>query len=149
MLGITHMRNDIPDDLDARLVVLSAEHSYSKDPGAGAKESGKPRRYHGTVILDPAHAGRDAGRITDEALTHLVGLVGSSVRATLEIQAEIPAGVLANAVPIGCFADPTCPPPQVAVYYRTRHPWFSLPKDLPTFQADASPAEIAAVLTKR
>lgn len=53
----------------------------------------KPRRFHGTVTLDPARAGRDASRITDEVLTHLVGLLGSSVRVTLEIDAEIPAGV--------------------------------------------------------
>jgi hypothetical protein len=52
----------------------------------------KPKRYHGTVTLDPARVGRDAGRIADEVVTHLVGLVGSSVRVTLEIDAEIPAG---------------------------------------------------------
>jgi len=53
----------------------------------------KPKRYHGTVALDPARVGRDAGRIADEVITHLVGLVGSSVRVMLEIEAEIPAGV--------------------------------------------------------
>jgi hypothetical protein len=52
----------------------------------------KPKRYHGTVILDSARVGRDAGRIADEVITHLVGLVGSSVRVTLEIEAEIPEG---------------------------------------------------------
>jgi predicted AAA+ superfamily ATPase len=58
----------------------------------------KPKRYHGTVILDPARVGRDAGRIADEVVTHLVGLVGSSVRVTLEIEAEIPAGAPDNVV---------------------------------------------------
>jgi hypothetical protein len=53
----------------------------------------RPRRFHGTVILDPTRAGRDASKITDEVITHLVGLIGSSVRVTLEIDAEIPAGV--------------------------------------------------------
>ena len=38
------------------------------------------------------------GRIADEAVTHLVGLVGSSVRATLEIEAEIPGGTPDNVV---------------------------------------------------
>ena len=33
-----------------------------------------------------------AGRIADEVITHLVGLVGSSVRVTLEIDAQIPEG---------------------------------------------------------
>jgi hypothetical protein len=53
----------------------------------------RPRRFHGTVTLDPARAGRDASKITDEVITHLLGLIGSSVRVTLEIEAEIPAGV--------------------------------------------------------
>jgi hypothetical protein len=53
----------------------------------------RPTRFHGTVTLDPARAGRDASKITDEVITHLVGLIGSSVRVTLDIEAEIPAGV--------------------------------------------------------
>jgi hypothetical protein len=43
-------------------------------------------------------SGRDAGRIADEVVTHLVGLVGSSVRVTLEIEAEIPGGAPDNFV---------------------------------------------------
>jgi predicted AAA+ superfamily ATPase len=52
----------------------------------------KPIRYHGTVTLDPARVGRDAGKIAEEVVTHLVGLIGASVRVTLEIEAEIPEG---------------------------------------------------------
>jgi predicted AAA+ superfamily ATPase len=58
----------------------------------------KPRRYHGTVALDPARVGRDASRIADEVVTHLVGLVGTNVKITLEIDADIPAGVPDNVV---------------------------------------------------
>jgi hypothetical protein len=58
----------------------------------------KPRRYHGTVALDSARVGRDAGKIADEVITHLVGLVGSNVRVTLEIEAEIPSGTPDNVV---------------------------------------------------
>jgi len=65
---------------------------------SGPLQSPKPKRYHGTVILDSARVGRDAGRIADEVVTHLVGLVGSSVRVTLEIEAEIPAGASDNVV---------------------------------------------------
>jgi hypothetical protein len=65
-------------------------------PGPAAPPS--PKRFHGTVTLDPARAGRDASKITDEVITHLVGLIGSSVRVTLEIDAEIPAGVPDNVV---------------------------------------------------
>ncbi len=51
-----------------------------------------PRRFHGSVELNPARVGRDAGRIADEVIAHLVGLVGSDVKVTLEIEAEIPSG---------------------------------------------------------
>lgn len=52
-----------------------------------------PTRYHGTVALDPARTGRDPGRIADEVISHLVGLVGSDVTVTLEIEARVPSGV--------------------------------------------------------
>jgi hypothetical protein len=48
--------------------------------------------------LTPERAGRDASRIADEIISHLVGLVGSSVRVTLEIEAEIPNGAPENVV---------------------------------------------------
>ena len=67
-------------------------------PVAGPTQPPKPKRYHGTVILDPSRVGRDAGRIADEVVTHLVGLMGSKVSVTLEIQAEIPAGAPDNVV---------------------------------------------------
>jgi hypothetical protein len=53
----------------------------------------KPRRFHGTVVLDPTRTGRDAGRIADEVIAHLSGLVGAEVTVTLDIHAEIPGGV--------------------------------------------------------
>src|SRR5581483_9551466 len=52
----------------------------------------KPRRYYGTVTLTSERAGRDASRVADEVIAHLVGLVGASVRITLEIEAEFPDG---------------------------------------------------------
>jgi hypothetical protein len=51
-----------------------------------------PRRFHGSVTLDPTRVGRDAGRIADEIVSHLTGLMGSTVKVTLEIGAEIPSG---------------------------------------------------------
>jgi predicted AAA+ superfamily ATPase len=80
-----------------------------KDPGddTGGKQEPKrdpkpaqPRRYHGTVTLDTNRAGRDAGRIADEIIAHLAGLVGAKVTVTLEIEADIPAGVPENVVRI-------------------------------------------------
>lgn len=51
-----------------------------------------PRRFHGTVSLDSARVGRDAGRIAEEVISHLAGSVGAKVTVTLEIEAEIPDG---------------------------------------------------------
>jgi hypothetical protein len=57
-----------------------------------------PKRFHGTVTLEPARVGRDAGRIADEVIAHLVGLVGADVKVTLEVEADIPSGVPDNVV---------------------------------------------------
>jgi hypothetical protein len=52
----------------------------------------QPKRFHGTVSLNPDRAGRDASRIADEVIAHLAGLMGGTVKVTLEIEAEIPDG---------------------------------------------------------
>ena len=44
------------------------------------------------MSLDPTRVGRAASRIADEVLAHRVGLIGSTVKVTLEIEAEIPSG---------------------------------------------------------
>jgi predicted AAA+ superfamily ATPase len=64
----------------------------------GVQDIPKPRRFHGSVNLDPTRVGRDAGRIADEVIAHLAGLVGSTVRVTLEIEADVPAGTPDNVV---------------------------------------------------
>jgi hypothetical protein len=60
--------------------------------------SARPRRFYGTVALDATRVGRDAGRIADEVIAHLSGLVGSSVNVTLEIEADVDVGVPENVV---------------------------------------------------
>ena len=51
---------DVPDDLDARLVVLPAEHAYSKEPGNAAETAARailetrgntPRLYRNTLVF--------------------------------------------------------------------------------------------------
>jgi predicted AAA+ superfamily ATPase len=71
----------------------------SGEPVEGADEPGRPppgpvppRRFHGSVALDPSRVGRDAGQIAEEVIAHLSGLVGAKVRVTLDIEAEIPSG---------------------------------------------------------
>ena len=71
-----------------------------KDPSGRLANELLYRHDHGTVKLDPERVGRDASRIADEVVTHLVGLVGSSVHVTLEIDAEIPDGAPDNVVRI-------------------------------------------------
>jgi hypothetical protein len=39
------------------------------------------------------------------------------------------------AVAIGTFADPAFPPPTIAVWEETRHPWLQLPPDVPPKRA--------------
>ncbi|MBK9709775.1 MAG: DUF499 domain-containing protein [Kouleothrix sp.] len=58
----------------------------------------KPRRFHGAVTLDPTRVGRDASKIAEEVIAHLVGLIGANVRVTLEIEADIPGGTPDNVV---------------------------------------------------
>jgi predicted AAA+ superfamily ATPase len=66
----------------------------SEEKGTEAVAAVPPRRrFHGSVALDPLRAGADAGRIVQEVLAHLTGLQGAEVRVTLEIEAQLPAGV--------------------------------------------------------
>jgi hypothetical protein len=67
-------------------------------PESAPPEATKPKRFYGTVELDSARVGRDAGRIADEVISHLCSLVGASVTVTLEIGAEIPNGAPDNVV---------------------------------------------------
>ncbi len=63
------------------------------DDGRGKGEvAALPRRYHGTVGLDPNRVGRDASKIAEEVISHLTSLLGAEVKVTLEIEATIPGG---------------------------------------------------------
>lgn len=77
----------------------SADKSQ-EEPGisAGAPAKTRPNRFYGRVTLDATRVGRDAGRIADEVIAHLTGIVGSNVTVTLEIAATIPDGVSESAV---------------------------------------------------
>jgi predicted AAA+ superfamily ATPase len=65
--------------------------------GPGPQPPGPPpapklSRFHGSVPVEPLRLGRDAGRIAQEVVQHLTGLVGAKVQITIEIQAELPDG---------------------------------------------------------
>jgi hypothetical protein len=63
-------------------------------------ERSRTRRLHNTEDLDPTRIGRDARQVAEEVVAHLSGLVGSEVRVTLEIDADIPSGGRENVVRI-------------------------------------------------
>ena len=75
-------------DNDASAPSTSEEGGVRTD-----SQPAKPRRFHGSVVLDATRVGRDASRIADEVISHLSGLVGSKVRVTLEVEAEVSDGV--------------------------------------------------------
>jgi len=72
--------------------------------GAGAPEDEEPprpaapKRFYGTVEMDPRRVGRDAGRVAEEVIQHLAGLPKAKVEVVLEIRAEVPDGVPDKAV---------------------------------------------------
>jgi predicted AAA+ superfamily ATPase len=82
----------------------SPEKGTKPGTGKGAEEPGtpapaqRPRRFHGSVTLDAARVGRDAGRIAEEVIAHLAGLPKADVTVTLEIEAELPDGAPENVV---------------------------------------------------
>ena len=69
-----------------------------EQPGEGQPGTELPKRFHGSVSLDATRVGQDASRIADEVISHLSGLMGATVRVTLEIEAEIPNGAPDNVV---------------------------------------------------
>lgn len=52
----------------------------------------KLRRFHGTVAVDPIRLGLAAGRIAEEVVQHLSGIVGAEVQVTIEVHADLPDG---------------------------------------------------------
>ena len=71
----------------------------STTPGAGTatlvstkSAAALPKRFHGTVTLNPTRVGLDASHVADEVIAHLTGLVGAKVTVTLEVEAQIPSG---------------------------------------------------------
>ena len=86
--------SDSPDDSTAGEQGEAPDEASSGD----AEVNAKPKRYYGTVELDAARVGRDAGQIAEEVIAHLSGLVGATVTVTLEIEAVAPDGVPENVV---------------------------------------------------
>jgi predicted AAA+ superfamily ATPase len=88
---VTHSGTASGEEPESLATPAGTGAAGSSDGAPAPSTTPRPRRFHGSVTLDPTRVGRDAGRIADEVVAHLAGLVGSTVRVTLEIEAEIPA----------------------------------------------------------
>ncbi|MBW2421482.1 MAG: hypothetical protein JRH19_23275 [Deltaproteobacteria bacterium] len=81
-----------PEDIAGPALGAGAvEGTPPHEPG-GTTQAPRPTRFHGSAELDAARVGRDASRIAEEVISHLAGLMGATVKVTLEIEAEIPDG---------------------------------------------------------
>jgi predicted AAA+ superfamily ATPase len=95
-------RRQIDEDSARSVTPSPGESTPPRQPGAGPGQpqpsslspaAPKARRYFGTVTLDPNRVARDAGRIAEEVIAHLGALPNATVQVTLEISADVPAGV--------------------------------------------------------
>ena len=62
-------------------------------PETPSTQAAKPKRFYGTVNLDPIRAGRDAQQVIEEVVQHLTSLSDANVELTMEIQATFSDGV--------------------------------------------------------
>jgi hypothetical protein len=79
-------------DVSPVIAAIASSEGMRTSPAEGVPAQ-PPKRFHGSVPLDPLRIGRDAGRIGEEVVQHLAGLVGAEVEVTLDISARIPGGV--------------------------------------------------------
>ena len=55
--------------------------------------SALPRRFYGSVKLNPLRLGSSAGQIGDEIVKHLTALVDADVEVVLEVRARVESGI--------------------------------------------------------
>ncbi len=58
----------------------------------GDSAPSKPTRFFGSTELDATRLGRDAGRVTEEILSHITAKKGAKVTVRVEIEATVPEG---------------------------------------------------------
>ena len=79
---------------DSKMPSESGEH-----PSTVAVQA-LPKRFYGTIIIDGTRITREVGKISDEVISHLAGLVGAKVEVSFEISASVPNGVPEHVVRI-------------------------------------------------
>ncbi len=77
---------------------IPGESAVGRPTVTTPQPTAKPKRFYGSVELNPQRVGRDAGKIAEEIVQHLALQPGSTVKVTLEIQAQMPEGAPDNIV---------------------------------------------------
>jgi hypothetical protein len=77
---------------------IPGESAVGRPTVTTPQSTAKPKRFYGSVELNPQRVGRDAGKIAEEIVQHLALQPGSTVKVTLEIQAQMPEGAPDNIV---------------------------------------------------
>ncbi len=89
-----------PPELDSELPEGESPYSTSDGHTEGSgrtdlspTQAAQPKRFYGTVNLNPIRAGRDAQQVITEVVQHLTTLSGADIEVTMEIQAKVSDGV--------------------------------------------------------
>ena len=61
--------------------------------GTAPPQAAAPKRFYGTINLDPIRAARDAQQVIEEVVQHLTGLPDADVKITMDIEANVSDGV--------------------------------------------------------
>jgi len=76
---------------------FSTAMEHGSDAGAGVGDAPvkvhDPRRYFGSVTLNPQRLASQVREISQEVVSNLQGIYGAEVRISLEIQAVVPNGI--------------------------------------------------------
>jgi hypothetical protein len=91
-------QHDTPADGKGSVTGGTTVGAESATPGATGTappdlQKKAPRRFYGTVRLDPLRVSRDASTIAQEVVQNLTSLVSAEAEITLEIQVRVPDGV--------------------------------------------------------
>jgi hypothetical protein len=91
-VAAAQLEQERPASTGEREAAHTTEGETDKADALVSKENGKPKRFYGSVHLDPVRMGRDAGEIAEAVVQHLASVLGADVEIRLEIDAKIPEG---------------------------------------------------------
>lgn len=85
-------------EMEAEVAGQEGTQIETGEIGKGVKVKGEvtvsaPKRFYGTIRLNPMRLSSEAGTIGQEVVQHLQALLGADVQITLDIEADVPEGV--------------------------------------------------------